>query len=173
MKLGYILQDYPCNKGNFKIVIVLILFRISQLVGNSNILIYTLSIPYLILYRIWVEWILGIELHWKLEVGSGLTIHHGYGLVVNPTTKIGRGCVLRHLTTFGSKLNVESGKMESPIIEDYVDVGPHVVIIGPVRIGSNSKIGAGSVVVKDVPPFSIVAGNPARVIGSVENEQAL
>lgn len=62
------------------------------------------------------------------------------------------------------------GKVCRPYIEDYVSVGANCVIIGGVRIGHHSIIGAGSVVVKDVPPYSIVGGNPAKVIKSIKIE---
>ena len=55
-----------------------------------------------------------------------------------------------------------------PIIGNYVDIGCHVVILGPVKIGDRSVIGAGSVVLKDVPPGGVVVGNPARLIRVVE-----
>ena len=155
----YAFQDVKANKGNWKIIIVLVLFRIAQLLGNSNRFAFVIASPYLILYRVLVEWFFSIELHWKLNVGSGLKIYHGYCLVIHPNTVIGKNCKLRHCVTIGTK---KSG--EAPILGDNVSVGPNSVIIGNIKIGDNAVIGAGSVVVKDVPANCVVAGNPAKVI---------
>lgn len=111
-----------------------------------------------------VEWILGVELPWKTTVGEGLTIYHGYALVVNDGTVIGENCILRHCVTIGNKQLQDGSFSRSPIIGDNVDIGANVCIIGPVTIGDNSKVGAGSVVTKDIPPNSVVVGNPARII---------
>ncbi|MDX2016947.1 MAG: serine acetyltransferase [Planctomycetota bacterium] len=114
------------------------------------------------LYRVIAEWILGIELHWSLDVGPRLRIFHGYGLVVNPASRIGADCVLRHTTTLGLKETADQEPGGAPVLGDRVDVGPHVVILGPVRIGDGAVIGAGAVVTRDVAPGAVVAGNPAR-----------
>jgi serine acetyltransferase len=111
-------------------------------------------------YRVLVFWFLHIELHWTLEVGERLRIYHGYCLVIHPKTRIGKGITLRHCVTLGNK--AEGGG--TPVLEDGVEVGAHVSIIGPITIGRDSIIGAGTVVTKDVPPDAIVAGNPGKVL---------
>src|SRR5690606_27498357 len=88
-----------------------------------------------------------------------LNIFHGQGLVINSDVVIGNYVTLRHNTTIGSAH--ESGLC--PIISDHVEVGANVVIIGNIKIGENSKIAAGSVVIKDVPSNVLVAGNPAVI----------
>ncbi len=96
----------------------------------------------------------------ELSAG-GCVFHHAFSTYINAHS-IGRHCSFRNNTTIGEKNGLK------PILEDGVFVGPNVVIIGNVRIGRNAVIGAGSVVVKDVPSYAVVAGNPARVITILE-----
>lgn len=91
------------------------------------------------------------------EIGSSLCILHPFGTIIN-ADRIGKNLNIKNLTTLGAK----NGKR--PVIGDNVNIGVAVTIIGDVKIGNNSIIGAGSVVVKDVPANCIVAGNPARII---------
>lgn len=98
---------------------------------------------------------------------GGIMFHHAFSTFLN-AEHIGFRCTFRNNTTVGNK--TMDGKVCRPYIEDYVSVGANCVIIGGVRIGHHSIIGAGSVVVKDVPPYSIVGGNPAKVIKSIKIE---
>lgn len=159
-----IFQDWHANAGNTKGQLVLLGFRIAQRIRRSPRTLYLLGIPYLIFYRVTIEWILCIELPWNTQVGAGLRLFHGMGLVVNDQTVIGRNVVLRHTTTIGVKETLPFGAQAAPIIGDDVDIGAHVIILGPITVGSGARIGAGSVVVKDVPAGATVVGNPARVI---------
>ncbi|MDR6196889.1 serine acetyltransferase [Siphonobacter sp. SORGH_AS_0500] len=158
-----IFQDYKRNKKNIKGQIILILFRISHIPYNNKFL-FIIWVPYLIAYRVFVEWILGIEIPYKTEIGKGLVVFHGHALVVNDGTVIGENCVLRHCTTIGNKQLPDGSYSTCPRIGNNVDVGANVCIIGPISIGNNVTIGAGSTVVKDVPANCIVVGNPARII---------
>ena len=157
-------QDWKSNYKNPKARFILFLFRLSHL-ATKNKIVFLVFIPYLIFYRILVEWLLCCELPYKTIVGSGLRIYHGQCLVINDGTVIGNNCILRHSTTIGNKQLIDGNYSSSPIIGNNVDIGSNVCIIGPIKIGNNVKIGAGSVVVKDVPSDSIVVGNPARIIG--------
>lgn len=156
--LSYILQDYRRNRGNWKILIVLTMFRIAQLISKGRKWVFVLLAPYLILYRILVEWVLNIELHWNLNVGSGLRIFHGGCLVVHPNTKIGNNVTLRQCTTIGAK----EGETCAPNIGNNVNIGPNSVLLGSIKIGDNAIIGASSLVISDVPVGGVYGGNPAR-----------
>lgn len=160
----YISQDIKNNPKNIKAKIVLVLFRLAQLCRKTPKPFFYLLIPYLIFYRVIVEWFLGIELPWNTKIGQGLILFHGQGLVINDGTVIGENCTLRHNTTIGNKKLSDGTFSNCPTIEDNVDIGSNVVIVGPITIGKNSIIGAGSVVVKDVEAFSVVGGNPAKII---------
>jgi putative colanic acid biosynthesis acetyltransferase WcaB len=154
--------DWKRNRGNIKGRLVMVAFRVAHL-GKGNKILFLLLLPYLILYRVFVEWVLGIELPWKTEIGRGLIIYHGTALVVNDGSTFGENCTLRHCVTIGNK-QINGTYSSCPVLGDNVDIGSNACIIGPIRIGSNVKIGAGSVVVKDVPDNCTVVGNPARII---------
>lgn len=86
--------------------------------------------------------------------------HNGFGIVINSGTEIHDYCDIQHSVTIGIKYGTE----KAPVIEDYVTIGARSVIIGPITIGHHAIIGASAVVVKDVPPYAVVVGNPAQII---------
>jgi serine acetyltransferase len=161
---SYVLQDWAANSGNVKAQLILAMFRLAQrLRGPKSHPIRFWVVPYLVTYRVLVEWVLGIEMPWNTRIGAGLRLFHGPALVINDGSVIGDGCTLRHSTTIGNK-RAEDGSGSSPVLGDRVDVGAHVVILGPVTIGDDVIVAAGSVVTRDVPGGATVAGNPARVV---------
>jgi serine acetyltransferase len=118
----------------------------------------------MVLYRIIVEYILCVELRASTNVGPGLKIEHGYALVINDRTVIGRGVHLRHCTTIGCVKLPDGSQGPSPVIGDFVEVGANAVILGGINIGHHAVIGAGSVVVTDIPEYAVAVGNPALVV---------
>ena len=100
----------------------------------------------------------GIQIYPSTKIGYGLCLGHGINIIVNPTTIIGNNCNLCHFTTIGSN----HGKAAN--IGDNVYIGPNVTIIEDVNIKSRATIGAGSVVIDDVPEDTTVAGNPAKIV---------
>ncbi|MDH3237952.1 MAG: serine O-acetyltransferase [Deltaproteobacteria bacterium] len=104
----------------------------------------------------------GIEIHPGATIGEGFFIDHGMGVVIGETAEIGKNVTLYHGVTLGGT-SWQKGKRH-PTIEDNVIIGANAAILGPIRVGENSKIGSGSVVNKEVPPHSTVVGIPGRVV---------
>ncbi len=104
----------------------------------------------------------GIEIHPGAEIGEGFFIDHGNGVIIGETTMIGNNVTLYQGVTLGGT-GKEHGKRH-PTIEDNVMISAGAKILGSFTIGANSKIGAGSVVLKAVPPNSTVVGVPGRVV---------
>ena len=165
---SFLFQDWEINREtSLKSRLSLLLFRSAQYPKSSTSQgLFTM--PFQAIYQILVEWILGIEVPWDTDIGHSLQLQHGHGLVINHRTTIGHNCVLRHTTTIGNKKNADGSYSAAPTIGNYVDIGCHVVILGAVKIGDRAVIGAGSVVLKDVPAGGVVVGNPARLIRVVE-----
>lgn len=104
----------------------------------------------------------GIEIHPGATIGEGFFIDHGMGVVIGETSEIGNNVTLYHGVTLGG-VSLEKGKRH-PTLEDDVVVGAGAKILGAITIGAGSRIGANSVVVKSVPPDSVVVGVPGRVV---------
>ncbi len=158
--------DWRANRGNPKGRLILVLFRLAQRVRALPAPWWVLGAPYLLFYEIAVEWLLGVELRYKARVDPGLRLFHAHALVLHEGATLGANCTLRQSTTIGNKLLADGTPSDCPVLGDRVDVGANAVILGPIRIGDGAVIGAGSVVVKDVPAGATVAGNPARVLRS-------
>ena len=104
----------------------------------------------------------GIEIHPGAKIGKGLFIDHGNGVIIGETTIIGDNVTLYQGVTLGGT-GKEHGKRH-PTVEDNVMISAGAKVLGSFTIGANSKIGAGSVVLSPVPPFSTVVGVPGRVV---------
>lgn len=163
--INYILQDWQANQDtSLKSRLILVMFRLAQVLEKLPSYLRWLAIIYHYFYLLVVDWILGIDLPKNTQIGKNLSIQHGHALVINKETIIGANCVLRNSTTIGHKKLSDGSYSASPKIGDNVDIGANVVIIGAITVGNNAVIGAGAVVVKDVPENAVVAGNPARII---------
>lgn len=104
----------------------------------------------------------GIEIHPGATLGSGVFIDHGMGVVIGETAEVGDGCTIYQGVTLGGT-SLSHGKRH-PTLQSNVTVGVNASVLGAITIGRNSKVGGGSVVVKDVPPDSTVVGVPARLV---------
>ena len=104
----------------------------------------------------------GIEIHPGATIGRGLFIDHGNGVIIGETAIIGDNVTLYQGVTLGGT-GKEQGKRH-PTIGDNVMISAGAKVLGSFTVGSNSKIGAGSVVLSEVPPNSTVVGVPGRVV---------
>lgn len=104
----------------------------------------------------------GIEIHPGAKIGKGLFIDHGTGVIIGETTIIGNNVTLYQGVTLGGT-GKETGKRH-PTLKDNVMVSAGAKILGSFTIGENSKIGAGSVVLEEIPPNCTVVGVPGRIV---------
>lgn len=104
----------------------------------------------------------GIEIHPAATIGPGVFIDHGMGVVIGETAEVGENVTIYQEVTLGGT-SLERVKRH-PTIHRNVVIGSGAKILGPFTVGENSRIGSGSVVVKEVPPNSVVVGVPGRVI---------
>ena len=122
----------------------------------------------------WARWVsqraarkTGIEIHPGAQIGKGLFIDHGSGVIIGETTIIGDNVTLYQGVTLGGT-GKEQGKRH-PTLGDNVMVSAGAKILGSFKIGDNCKIGAGSVVLKEVPPNCTVVGVPGRIVKSAND----
>ena len=104
----------------------------------------------------------GIDIHPGAKLGPGLFIDHGMGLVIGETAELGSNVTLYQGVTLGGT-GKEKGKRH-PTIGNNVVVSSGAKVLGSFKVGDNSKIGSGSVVLKEVPPNSVVVGVPGRIV---------
>ena len=99
------------------------------------------------------------------EIGPGFVIRHQGAIVINGKVRIGANCEIHQgVTLGGNQWRAADDGRTNPILEDNVSVGPGAMVLGPVIVGAGTLIGANAVVVTDIPPNSVAAGVPARVI---------
>ena len=104
----------------------------------------------------------GIEIHPGARISSGFFIDHGMGVVIGETTDIGKNVTIYQGVTLGG-ISSSKGKRH-PTINDNVIIGAGSKVLGPLEIGMNTKIGANSVVIEDIPKNSTVVGIPGKVV---------
>ena len=121
-----------------------------------------------------VRFFTGIEIHPGAKLGKNLFIDHGMGVVIGETSEVGDNVTIYHAVTLGgSSPSIDSEKQRHekrhPTIGHDVVIGSGAQIIGPVKVGNNSRIAANAVVVKDVPENATMVGIPAKAV-KLENK---
>ena len=109
----------------------------------------------------------GIEIHPGARIGRRLFIDHGMGVVIGETAEVGDDCTLYHGVTLGGTrpTREQGGQKRHPTIGNNVIVGSGSQVLGPFRVGDGARIGAATVVLKEVPEGATMVGNPARQVG--------
>ena len=131
-------------------------YRLSHYFYRRNWVVISRLISHL------ARFLTGIEIHPGAEIGPGLFIDHGSGIVIGETTIIGKNVTLYQGVTLGGT-GKEKGKRH-PTIGNNVVVACGAKVLGSFKVGDHAKIGSGSVVLKEVPPYATVVGIPGRVI---------
>eukprot|EP00004_Rigifila_ramosa_P000667 TRINITY_DN1069_c0_g1_i2.p1 TRINITY_DN1069_c0_g1~~TRINITY_DN1069_c0_g1_i2.p1 ORF type:complete len:284 (-),score=47.13 TRINITY_DN1069_c0_g1_i2:33-767(-) len=114
--------------------------------------------------------VFGVDIHPAARIGHGIVLDHATGVVIGETAVIGNNCSLFHEVTLGGT-GKEKGDRH-PKIGDNVMIGAGAKIFGNIIVGSGSKVAGGSVVLKDVPAHTTVAGIPAKVVGKPADDPA-
>lgn len=167
--LDSIIQRDPAAKSKLSVVLTypgvksVFFHRIANNLWNLNL--YTLA-------RIisqFSRFLTGIEIHPAAKIGKNLFIDHGMGTVIGETSVIGDNVTLYHGVTLGGispaeNSNDQRDKKRHPTIEDNVIIGCGASILGPINIGSCARVGANTVVLKDVPSYATMVGNPVKNI---------
>ena len=152
----------PAARGLWEIVFcypgfqALVMHRISHKLWTHKLPFFPRLISHL------TRFITGVEIHPGARIGNGVFIDHGMGVVIGETSEIGDRCLLYQGVTLGGT-GKESGKRH-PTLEANVVVGAGAKVLGDICVGTNTRIGAGSVVVKNVDANSTVVGIPGRVV---------
>jgi serine O-acetyltransferase len=156
-----VLERDPAARSTFEVVLcypgvhALVFHRIAHAIWRRG-----WRIPARFLSHV-ARFFTGIEIHPAAKIGSGLFIDHGMGVVIGETAEVGENVtLLQGVTLGGTSLKREK---RHPTLGNNVVVGAGAKIIGAFKIGDGSRIGAGSVVVREVPPNSVVVGVPGRV----------
>ena len=121
-----------------------------------------------------IRFFTGIEIHPGAKIGKNLFIDHGMGVVIGETSEIGDNVTIYHNVTLGgSSPSIDSERQRHekrhPTIGNDVVIGSGAQIIGPIKVGNNSRIAANAVVVKDVPENATMVGIPAKAV-KLENK---
>jgi putative colanic acid biosynthesis acetyltransferase WcaB len=158
---AWVRQDWAVNASRPDSRVVLLIFRLGQWCqlrwGTPGRWISVLC-------QVVCSLVFGVEIPSACSIGPGLRLYHPHSIVLNPSVRMGAGCHLRQNTTVGNVIDRDGAEGGSPIIGDGVELGANCVVLGPVHVGANARIGALAVVTKDVPAWGVVVGNPGRLI---------
>lgn len=116
-----------------------------------------------VLIRFFMRFIFSCDIPYHAKIGKGTTFpHDALGIVIHPDVVIGCNCKILHGVTLGGRGG--KGRIGLPQVGNNVLIGCHAQVMGPITIGDNAVIGAGSIVIDDIPANCTAVGNPARVI---------
>lgn len=151
--------DVAANAHDPKGLLLVVSYRLAseaRKLGQVSPLHRLVVTPVLLVYRVVVEWVLGVELPAQVTAGPGLRIRHGQGLVVNTGTVLGANVMLRQNVTIGNIRRGPGDTTACPVVGDGVEFGAGAVVVGPITIGDGALIGANAVVSSDVPAGATV-----------------
>lgn len=171
-QLDTIFREDPAARSVLEILLcypgfhAIVLHRLSHYLWNRGFVMLARMVSQL------SRWMTGIEIHPAAQIGRRFFIDHGMGVVIGETAIIGDDCLLYQGVTLGGT-GKENGKRH-PTLGNRVIVGSGAKILGNIFIADDVRVGAGSVVLKPVPPHSTVVGVPGRVVRNrLDNDQTL
>ena len=160
--INFILENDPAARSKIEVFLLypsvhaLLMYRISHFFHNKKRFLFARLISQ------FSRFLTGIEIHPGAEIGMGTLIDHGSGVVIGETSIIGDRVTIYQGATIGATGNEKEFKRHPTLGNDII-VGSGAKILGPVNIGDNCKIGANSVVLRDMPASSTAVGVPAKV----------
>lgn len=166
--LNRVLENDPAARSKIEVFLLyptihaMIAYRMAHFLYNRKIFFLARLISQI------ARFFTGIEIHPGAKIGKGLFIDHGMGVVIGETAEIGDNVLLYHGVTLGGT-GKDKGKRH-PTLGDNVVIGAGAKVLGPIYIGNDSKIGANSVVLKDVPEGATAVGIPAKNIIKIQEE---
>ncbi len=169
--LSRVIENDPAARSKIEVFLLyptihaLIAYRISHFLYTKKLFFLARLISQI------ARFITGIEIHPGAKIGKGLVIDHGMGVVIGETAEIGDNVLLYHGVTLGGT-GKDKGKRH-PTVGDNVIIGSGAKVLGAIFIGSNAKIGANSVVLKDVPEGATAVGIPAKNIVKKKEESSI
>ncbi|MCA1922420.1 colanic acid biosynthesis acetyltransferase WcaB [Buttiauxella noackiae] len=156
------LEDLRANSWSLRPCCMVMAYRIAHFCSvwrKKSVINNLWAAPIILLYRFVTECLFGYEIQAGATIGRRFTIHHGYAVVINKFVVAGDDFTIRHGVTIGNR-----GKSNAcPVIGNGVELGANVVIIGDITLGNNVIVGAGSVVLDNVPDNALVVGEKAQV----------
>lgn len=147
------------NRKHWKGQVFCVIYRFGRLTRRKSIASRILRIPYAVFYKAMTEVVLSLEIPLSVDIGKGVKIRHGFGIVVHANASIGENVTLRQGVTIGAK---HTGDHKAPKIGNNVEFGANSIVIGDISIGDNTIIAAGSVIYRDIPPNSIAYGSEGK-----------
>ena len=161
-------QNDPAARSKLEVILcypgvhALLLHRISHYLWKKGLFLLARLISHA------NRFLTGIEIHPAAEIGRGVFIDHGMGVVIGETAVIGDGCLIYKGVVLGGTTTEKTKR--HPTLGKKIIVGSNACILGNITIGDYVRIGSGSVVVKDVPPHATVVGVPGRIIEQKKKE---
>lgn len=168
----------PAARNTFEVVLTypgfhaMLFYRLAHALWQRRLRLVAKLISY------WGRILTGIEIHPGARIGRGFFIDHGLGVVIGETSEIGENVTLYHDVTLGGIApSVDSDQQRDvkrhPTLQDDVIIGSGAQILGPITVGRGARVGANSVVLRDVPACATMVGIPARQIrGRAGREEA-
>lgn len=166
--LERILKEDPAARGKIEVLLLypsihaLIAYRISNKLYKNKLFFLARLVSQI------SRFFTGIEIHPGSTIGKGLFIDHGMGVVIGETAEVGDNVTIYHGVTLGGT-GKHKGKRH-PTIGNNVIIGSGAKVLGPINIGDNVKIGANSVVLKDIEDNKTAVGIPAKVVKKVNSK---